>query len=72
MLLAFLGFGGERTDFGAHVAGFALGVLGGVALAFAASWLPKGGRAQFAYGLSAFALLASSWIVALTATQAAR
>jgi len=68
MLLAFLGFGGERTDFGAHIAGFALGVLGGVALAFALPRIPKGRRAQVVYGALTLALLTAAWLVALTET----
>ncbi len=68
MLLAFLGFGGERTDIGAHVAGFVIGVLGGAALHFAHARLPRGRRAQYAYGLSALALIGFAWVVALTVT----
>jgi membrane associated rhomboid family serine protease len=67
MLLAFLGFGGERTDFGAHIAGFAIGILGGVALHLAAGLIPQGRRAQYIYGAAALALLCVSWFSALAA-----
>ncbi len=67
MLLAFLGFGGERTDIGAHVAGFLIGVLGGAALHFAGARIPQGRRAQRAYGLAALALMAFAWLAALIA-----
>ena len=50
MLLAFLGFGGERTDVGAHVAGFAVGVVIGFALAHAAGRVPQPPRAVGLWG----------------------
>ena len=65
MLLAFLGFGGERTAVGAHVAGFAVGVLVGLALAHAAGRVPQGPGAQRIYGALACGLFAFAWLLAL-------
>jgi rhomboid protease GluP len=65
MLLAFLGFGGERTDVGAHVAGFAVGVAIGFALAHAARRVPQGAHAQRIYGILAGGLFALAWLLAL-------
>jgi membrane associated rhomboid family serine protease len=65
MLLAFLGFGGERTDIGAHVTGFAIGVAAGLALARAGRRLPHGPWAQRVWGALALALLALAWLMAL-------
>ncbi len=71
MLLAFLGFGGEKTDIGGHGAGFLVGILGGVALHFADRRISRGRRAQYTYGLAALALIGVAWLVALTTAQAA-
>jgi rhomboid protease GluP len=65
MLLAFLGTGGERTDVGAHVAGFAAGWATGFALAHASGHLPTGAAAQRAYGGAAACLLTLAWLLAL-------
>jgi rhomboid protease GluP len=65
MLLAFLGFGGERTDVGAHVAGFAVGLGIGFALAHGAARVPQGARAQRIYGALACGLFALAWLLAL-------
>jgi hypothetical protein len=67
MLLAFLGFGGERTDIGGHVAGFVAGGALGLALAHAGERLPQGARAQQVYGALACALFALAWLLALRA-----
>jgi rhomboid protease GluP len=67
MLLAFLGFGGERTDVGAHVAGFAVGVVIGFTLAHAAGRVPQGPLAQRIYGVLACGLFAFAWLIALRA-----
>jgi rhomboid protease GluP len=65
MLLAFLGFGGERTDVGAHVAGFAVGVVIGFTLAHAAGRVPQGPLAQRIYGVLACGLFTLAWLLAL-------
>ncbi|MGH6886838.1 MAG: rhomboid family intramembrane serine protease [Geminicoccales bacterium] len=65
MLLAFLGFGGERTDVGAHVAGFVVGAAAGFVLARAGHLLPHAARAQQVYGAIACGLLSLAWLMAL-------
>jgi rhomboid protease GluP len=67
MLLAFMGFGGERTDVGAHVAGFAIGAAMGFLLARAGRRVPHGERAQQVYGVIACAMLMLAWLMALRA-----
>ena len=69
LLLVFLGFGGENTDVGAHVAGFAIGGLVGLALGRWGSRLPQGPSAQWRYGQIAMVLLAGAWALALLARQ---
>lgn len=64
MLLAYLGFGGERTDVGAHVAGFLVGGVLGFVLAHCANLVPQGPVAQRFYGITACALLAVAWLFA--------
>jgi rhomboid protease GluP len=64
MLLAFLGFGDEHTAVGAHVAGFAVGVVIGIILAHAAGRVPQGARAQRIYGVLAGGLFALAWLLA--------
>ncbi len=66
MLLAFLGFGGVRTDFGAHIAGFCIGVAAGIAFHFGGRRLPRGRAAQHAYGAAALALIGLAWLAAFT------
>ena len=65
MLLAFLGFGGEQTDIGAHVAGFMVGITGGIGFHFIDDRVPRGRGAQYAYGFAALALICGSWLIAL-------
>lgn len=65
MLLAFLGFGGGRTDVWAHVAGFATGGVIGFALAHAGNDLQQGAQAQRTYGVLACSLFALAWLLAL-------
>lgn len=64
MLLAFLGVGGERTDVGAHIAGFLMGGVLGAALHVAGPRLPHGRIAQLAFGAAALALFVGSWAAA--------
>jgi membrane associated rhomboid family serine protease len=65
MLLAFLGFGGERTDVGAHVMGFAVGAATGFALGRVGHRIPHGPDAQQVYGVIVCALLLLAWLMAL-------
>ena len=63
ILLGFTGAGGERTDVMAHLTGFAMGVLAGVAHA---RWrVPRGRLAQGVAGLSALLALVCAWALAL-------
>lgn len=72
LLLVFLGFGGENTDVGAHVAGFAGGALLGAGLGRWGHHLPQGSRAQWLYGLAALGLVAGAWLLALASGQLAQ
>jgi membrane associated rhomboid family serine protease len=65
MLLVFLGFSGERTDIGAHVAGFAMGGVMGFALAPAAACLAHYPCAQWVAGALACGLFSLAWLLAL-------
>jgi rhomboid protease GluP len=65
MLLAFLGFGGERTDVGAHVLGFAVGAATGFALGRAGHRVPHGPDAQQVYGVIVCGILLLAWFMAL-------
>ena len=67
MLLAYLGFGGERTDIGGHIAGFAVGTALGVGLAYADDDVPQGASVQWIFGVAALALFALAWLLALRA-----
>jgi rhomboid protease GluP len=69
MLLAFIGVGGERTDVGAHVAGFVVGCVLGAGLYLAGPYLPQGRTAQRAFGAAALALFAVAWLIALGQPQ---
>jgi MYXO-CTERM domain-containing protein len=63
ILLGFTGAGGERTDVLAHLTGFAMGLLAGVAHA---SWrIPRGAVAQVVAGVLAIAVIARAWRLAL-------
>jgi membrane associated rhomboid family serine protease len=64
MLLAFLGFSGERTDVLAHVMGFALGSVMGLAMAGLGRRLPQGTAAQAVYGALTLGLLTLAWLLA--------
>jgi hypothetical protein len=63
ILLGFTGAGGERTDVLAHLTGFAMGALAGVAHA---AWrCPRGRAAQAVAGLAALLVIAGAWVIAL-------
>jgi rhomboid protease GluP len=65
LLLVYLGFAGERTDVGAHVAGFVVGGLLGLALGRWGDRVPRGPGAQLVYGLLAAGILTLAWLRAL-------
>jgi membrane associated rhomboid family serine protease len=67
MLLAYLGVGGERTDVGAHLAGFASGGIVGIAAAYLGRPLPQGPLAQRAFGISTLLIVSLAWVLALHA-----
>jgi len=66
-LLAWLGSGGERTDVGAHVFGFGVGLVISLGLRKAGSWnAPKLRQLpQRMFGLGALGLMVSAWILAV-------
>jgi membrane associated rhomboid family serine protease len=65
LLLAMTGVGGERTDVGAHVAGFVCGlILGWVAARLPAGWLSKT-VFQISAGLAAVTIVIFAWSVAI-------
>jgi membrane associated rhomboid family serine protease len=65
MLLVFLGFSGERTDIGAHVAGFAMGGVIGFILAPTADRLKNDLRVQWVSGPLTCSLFFLAWLLAL-------
>jgi len=65
ILLGFTGAGGERTDVLAHLTGFAMGSLAG--LAHATLPVPRSRVAQTLSGIAALAVLALAWATALSA-----
>lgn len=64
-LLAFTGTGDANTDIGAHVAGFAMGMAGGLLLTMITPLLANL-RVQTAAGLSSLCVLLASWYLALS------
>ncbi|MSO69827.1 MAG: rhomboid family intramembrane serine protease [Alphaproteobacteria bacterium] len=64
ILLSFLGVGGERTDVGAHVFGFAVGVVLGAGLFAAERHVPRRGLANYGFGAAALALFTFAWLKA--------
>jgi len=65
ILLGFTGAGGERTDVLAHLTGFAMGTLAGIAHATLS--VPRGPLAQWVAGALALAALVAAWGIALAA-----
>jgi hypothetical protein len=64
-LLAYTGAGDENTDVGAHLWGFAAGLVAGAVAAFLPrQWLGSR-RVQAAAGATALAVLAAGWLKAL-------
>ena len=68
MLLAFLGFSGERTDILAHVLGFAMGLAGGLVLSrFERNWAADL-VFQLKCGVFAVGVIILAWGVAIVAS----
>jgi membrane associated rhomboid family serine protease len=65
MLLVLLGTGGERTDVGAHFAGFAVGWLLGFGIALVTAGKRPNRRVQRLAGTTACLLFALAWLLAL-------
>jgi membrane associated rhomboid family serine protease len=65
MLLALLGVGGERTDIGAHMAGFIVGGVLGFLIHQLGGLVPRGRGAQFGYAAAAAGIFVVSWMIAL-------
>jgi hypothetical protein len=63
--LSLLGFSGERTDIGAHVAGFAMGGIMGVILAPTTDRLKNDPCVQWVSGALACGLFFLAWLLAL-------
>ena len=64
-LLAYTGTGGENTDIGAHLAGFICGFVSGILLIRVADKL-NNQQLQMNCGILAIAIIALSWIMALS------
>lgn len=65
VLLAFLGTGGERTDVPAHLSGFVSGLLVGTIYGKLGDRIQMGSRVQLLFGLTATAIVAAAWLIAL-------
>ena len=66
ILLSYLGTGGERTDVGAHISGFTCGILLGALYGKLGDRLALRAAHQSLLGLTAVAMLAGAWALALT------
>lgn len=70
VMLGLTGVGGERTDVGAHVAGFFAGLaLGAIAARLPGRWLASG-PIQVVAGFLAVAITVVAWLVAIAAARA--
>lgn len=67
VLLAWLGTGGERTDVGAHVSGFLVGLAVSLSVGKAGQWNAgnTGQKPQFYCGLCALAVMVLAWGAAI-------
>jgi membrane associated rhomboid family serine protease len=63
-MLAYMGFGGERVDIGAHVFGFAFGALAGYFVA-PLNFHSMGPALQQKLGIAALSIILFSWSIAL-------
>jgi len=68
LLLAYLGGGDERTDVGAHIAGFGCGLLAGVLSGWLRLQLRVGRCAQAVLAIVSLAILVLAWTQALAHT----
>ncbi len=66
-LLAFTGAGGERTDVFAHLTGFAMGTLAGIA--HAELRIPRGAAVQVGAAVVSLGVIAGAWVLALGASS---
>lgn len=66
-LLAYTGAGGERTDIGAHLTGFACGLGAGVLCGSVAQSVFRKKSLQALAGAAAITMIAASWLLALSA-----
>ena len=57
--------GGERTDVGAHLTGFACGLVIGTLLALKPRWLSRMKSVQWGTGFLAVLLMVAAWTTAL-------
>ncbi len=64
-LLAYTGVGGERTDIGAHLSGFACGVAIGVLYGLLGDRLPTGRNIQKSAAALALGIIAAAWVAAV-------
>ena len=69
LLLVYLGFGGERTDVGVHVAGFAVGAVLGLAVGRYSAHVPQRQHTQRLHGVLTCGLLSLAWLVALCSVR---
>lgn len=69
VLLSYLGAGGERTDVGAHLAGFVVGLIFGAILGSKGRQLARTAKSQLLLAAIAVAILVLAWTLALTPTQ---
>lgn len=65
LLLAYTGFSGERTDVGAHLAGFFMGMLAGRLYTWIEVSVDLKSINQYLYGYVAIGLVVLAWLVAL-------
>lgn len=65
VLLAYTGLGGERTDVGAHVAGFAVGLASGTVYALGEQRTIFVTKHQWLFGNLAIAVIVVGWLFAL-------
>ncbi len=65
VLLSFLGLSGERTDFMAHILGFAMGALLGYLASTVQERVVFDVHHQYAFGAAALGMIVVAWVLAL-------